>query len=63
MMIRKVLKDSLTKGSEFWDFIGKLLAACRQSDMITHDNLHSVCISISLFMYSCIFVFKEAVNK
>lgn len=42
MLARKILKDSLTKDDDYWNFIGKLLATCHQNDIINSDILQNV---------------------
>ena len=42
LLVRKVLKDSLPKDKPAWDFIGRLLVACQQSDVIASDTLFNV---------------------
>ena len=52
MLARKVLKDSLSKDANYWDFIGRLLASCQQSDVLKSDTLQNVCLYLIIIHLS-----------
>ena len=54
MLANKIMKESLARDAEYWNFIGKLLVELQKNDVISTDVLQNVCSRITFreFVYS-----------